>query len=48
MLFFIAGILDVFPANGLSVTVLVGVPPPCVLATFAAKFYASFSPNFLA
>jgi hypothetical protein len=46
VLFFAAGILGVFPTNGPGITVLAGVPPPCVLATFAAKFYASFSLNF--
>jgi hypothetical protein len=38
--------LAVFPANGSGVTVLAGVPPPCALATFAAKFYASFLLTF--
>jgi hypothetical protein len=38
--------LGVFPASGPGVTVLAGVPHLCVLATFAAKFCASFSLNF--
>jgi hypothetical protein len=38
-------ILGVSPANSPGITVLAGVPPPCVLATFAAKFCASFSLN---
>jgi hypothetical protein len=48
VLFFAVGILGVFPANGSSVTIVAGVPPLCILATFVAKFCASFSPNFLA
>jgi hypothetical protein len=48
MPFFSTCILGVSPADGAGVTVLVEVPPPCVLVTFAAKFCASFLPNLLA
>jgi hypothetical protein len=48
VLFFVVGLLGVFPANGSGVTVLAGVPHPCILATFAAKFCDSFSLNFAA
>jgi hypothetical protein len=33
MLFFAIGVLGVSPANGPGVTILAGVPPPCILAT---------------
>jgi hypothetical protein len=39
--YFATSVLGVSPTDGLGVTALAGVPPPCVLATFAVNLCAS-------